>query len=43
MLPKLREGGPDHGQQRIVSIGEAWASLELDLNLMKAENSSDNP
>ena len=31
-----RPGGPDHDQQGAVSIGEAWASLELDLNLMEA-------
>ena len=36
MLPKLRAGGLNLDQQGAVSIGEAWASLELDLNLMEA-------
>ena len=26
-----------------MSIGEAWASLELDLNFMEDKNKSDNP
>ena len=28
--------------KRAESIGEAWASLELDLNVMEAENISNN-
>ena len=28
--------------KRVKSIGEAWASLELDLNVMEAENISKN-
>ena len=43
MLPKLRGKRPYHGQQGTVSIGEAWDSLELKLNLMEAENVSDYP
>ena len=43
MLQKQGAGGPDHDQQGAMSIGEAWASLELDLNLMEAENNSDYP
>ena len=34
MLQKLGAGGPNHDQQGVVSIGEAWNSLELDLKLM---------
>ena len=42
-LPLHREnskwyaGGPKHGQRRVESIGEAWDSLELDLNVMEAK------
>ena len=36
MLQKQGAGGPDHDQQGAVSIGEAWASLELKMNFMEA-------
>ena len=35
-------GGPEHDQQRAESIGEAWDSVELDLNVMEAENIFEN-
>ena len=38
MLQKQGAKGLDHDQQGAWSIGEAWASLELKLNLMEAEN-----
>ena len=43
MLQKQGARGPVHDQQGVVSIGEAWDSLDLDLNLMEDENKSDYP
>ena len=40
--PKGWEGGSEHDQQRDKSIGEAWASLELHLNMMEDENIYEN-
>ena len=42
MLQKQGVGGPDHDQQGAVSIGGAWDSLELKLNVMEVSNKSYN-
>ena len=34
---KWWEGGPKYDQRRAESVGEAWDSQELNMNLMEAE------